>query len=95
VREGRASVVTGAIERFEQGGIRLASGELVEADVIVTATGLALTLGGKIAISLDGMPVRWNELSYRDAPHLAIVRCLWYNLSQNTPLFTRGGATAE
>lgn len=79
IREGKASVVTGAIEQFEEKGLRLASGELVEADVIVTATGLALTLGGKIAISLDGAPVSWNEryfyrgCMFSNVPNLFVV----------------------
>ena len=38
--DGRAQVVTGTIERFERDGIRLTSGGLLEADVVVTATGL-------------------------------------------------------
>ena len=47
IRAGRASVVTDHIETFTEKGIRLKSGELLEADLIVTATGLKLKfLGG-------------------------------------------------
>jgi cation diffusion facilitator CzcD-associated flavoprotein CzcO len=68
VRGGRASVVTGAIERFEKDGVRLASGELVPADVIVTATGLELTLAGKIGVTIDGEPVGFQQrFFYRSA----------------------------
>jgi cation diffusion facilitator CzcD-associated flavoprotein CzcO len=57
IREGRASVVTGRIARFEPGGIRLESGELVEADVVVTATGLELQLMGGTVLTVDGATV--------------------------------------
>jgi cation diffusion facilitator CzcD-associated flavoprotein CzcO len=86
VRDGKASVVTGTIEAFEKDGIRLASGELVEADVVVTATGLALTLGGKIAVSLDGAPVAWSEryfyrgCMFSNVPNLFVV-CGYLNAS--------------
>ena len=61
VRSGRASVVTGHIARFERDAVVLQSGERLPADVVVTATGLKLLLGGKIAVTLDGEPVDWRE----------------------------------
>ncbi len=54
LRDGRASVVTDTIERFEADGIRMAGGVLVPADVVVTATGLQLLLFGGIEITVDG-----------------------------------------
>lgn len=54
IREGKASVVTDRIDRIDVDGIRLQSGRYLEADVIVTATGLRLAVAGKIALSLDG-----------------------------------------
>jgi monooxygenase len=57
IRSGKADVVTDTIERFEAGGIRLASGDLIEADIVVTATGLRLTAMGEMALSIDGVPV--------------------------------------
>jgi monooxygenase len=44
--DGRASVVTASIDAFERDGIRLAGGEHLPADVIVTATGLEMEFGG-------------------------------------------------
>ena len=76
ISDGRASVVTGSIETFTTGGIRLASGEALDADIIVTATGLDLLPLGGIAIVVDGKPVDLSErLSYRglmvsDVPNL-------------------------
>jgi cation diffusion facilitator CzcD-associated flavoprotein CzcO len=57
IREGRASVVTDTIDRFTERGIRLDSGEEIEADVIVTATGLNLLFLGGMELVVDGDPV--------------------------------------
>jgi cation diffusion facilitator CzcD-associated flavoprotein CzcO len=57
ISSGGASVATGRIDRFVPEGIRLDSGELIEADVIVTATGLNMLAFGRIAFSVDGEPV--------------------------------------
>ena len=57
ISSGGASVVTGRIDRFVPEGIRLTSGEVLEADVIVTATGLNLLPFGRVALSVDGEPV--------------------------------------
>ena len=54
---GTASIVTDRIERFTERGVLLESGTELEADVIVTATGLNLLALGGIEISLDGRPI--------------------------------------
>jgi cation diffusion facilitator CzcD-associated flavoprotein CzcO len=61
IRDGRASVVTDRIERFTEKGLRLASGTELEADVIVTATGLNLLMLGGVTLDLDGEPVRLSD----------------------------------
>ncbi|MDE3132257.1 MAG: NAD(P)/FAD-dependent oxidoreductase [Acidobacteriota bacterium] len=61
IRDGRASVVTDTIETFTPGGVRLASGEELEADIVVTATGLRLQAFGAIALDVDGAPVEIAE----------------------------------
>jgi monooxygenase len=58
---GTASVVTDRIAEFTEGGIRLESGRELEADIIVTATGLNLQLLGGITLSVDGTPVNPAE----------------------------------
>ena len=79
VKAGKASIVTGQIAGFEKTGVRLQSGELLPADVVITATGLRLSLGGKVAVSLDGKPLEWTELwfyrgcMFSNVPNLAIV----------------------
>jgi monooxygenase len=78
IREGRAAVATGAIETFTETGVRLASGEELEADLVVTATGLnMLALGGmELAVDAEAI-VLAEKLAYKglmlsDVPNLAI-----------------------
>ncbi|MCK0097957.1 NAD(P)/FAD-dependent oxidoreductase [Qipengyuania sp. S6317L1] len=79
MKSGKAEIVTGHIDTFEKNGIRLKSGELVEADIIVTATGLKLAIAGKIAVSVNDEPVDFSQryyykgCMYSDLPNLAVV----------------------
>jgi len=57
IRDGRASVVTDTIARFIPRGVELASGKVIDADIVVTATGLKLNVLGDVAFDLDGAPV--------------------------------------
>ena len=61
IRDGKTSVATGAIERFTPTGLKLATGEDIEADVIVTATGLVVKLFGGVQLSVDGDVVNPSE----------------------------------
>ena len=61
IRAGRASVVTDRVARFTRRGILLESGTTLEADIIVTATGLNLLAFGGVALTLDGEAVTLNE----------------------------------
>ena len=56
LRSGRASVVTDPIESFTETGIRLQSGQVLPADIVVTATGLQMNVLGDVKVSLDGRP---------------------------------------
>jgi cation diffusion facilitator CzcD-associated flavoprotein CzcO len=58
---GRASMVTDRIETFTERGVRLASGAELEADIIVTATGLVLKLLGGAQLTVDGEAVTFPE----------------------------------
>ena len=77
-RRGKADIVTDTIDRFEAGGIRLTSGDLLEADIIVAATGLKLEALGGMAVSVDGVARRIGDtLSYKGMmfsgiPNLAV-----------------------
>jgi cation diffusion facilitator CzcD-associated flavoprotein CzcO len=57
IRAGRASVVTDHVETFTERGVRLASGRELEADVVVTATGLDVRAFGGVDLTVDGEPV--------------------------------------
>ena len=57
ISEGKAEVVTDQIAHFTEKGIALKSGKHLEADIVVTATGLDLVMAGEVAFSMDGEPL--------------------------------------
>ncbi|MGE2729434.1 flavin-containing monooxygenase [Mycolicibacterium vaccae] len=57
IRKGKADVVTDKIERFTADGIALQSGQVLEADIIVTATGLSVQFFGGADVLRNGKPV--------------------------------------
>jgi len=77
IREKRASVVTNQIETFTEKGIRLKDGSELEADIIVTATGLNLQVLGGLDVSVDGRTVdfartlNYKGMMYSDVPNMA------------------------
>ncbi|RXZ64192.1 flavin-containing monooxygenase [Pelagerythrobacter rhizovicinus] len=79
IKRGKAAIKTGRIARFVKEGIELESGEVLPADIVVTATGLKLAVAGKIAVSQDGAPVDFAQRYYykgcmfSNLPNLAVV----------------------
>ncbi|NEU99818.1 flavin-containing monooxygenase [Bradyrhizobium uaiense] len=77
LRSGGSSVVTDQIETFTPGGIKLKSGNVLDADVVVTATGLDLQVLGGLEIKVDGAAVdlsktmNYKGLMYSGVPNLA------------------------
>ena len=77
IKAKRASVVTDTIECFTETGLNLKSGATLDADIIVTATGLNLCLLGDMRVSVDGVPADLSQtMSYKgmmfsDVPNLA------------------------
>lgn len=77
ISSGRASVATDHIERFTATGIQLKSGQHLDADIIVTATGLNLLALGGIELSVDAVPVDpstttvYKSMMLSDVPNLA------------------------
>jgi cation diffusion facilitator CzcD-associated flavoprotein CzcO len=77
IRSGRARVVTGEIERFTETGLRLKSGDELDADLVVTATGLELQVLGGLEVEVDGRRVDWSKtmtykgMMYEGVPNLA------------------------
>jgi len=57
IRKGKADVVTDTIDRFTPTGIKLTSGEELQADIIITATGLNVRLFGGATVTKNGEPV--------------------------------------
>lgn len=79
IRKGKASVVTDHIDAFTEKGLRLRSGQELQADIIVTATGLDLLALGGIKVVVDGKAIVMNQtMSYKGmmldgVPNLAYV----------------------
>ena len=77
IKGGQASVVTDQIETFTPTGLKLKSGETLEADVVVTATGLNLQLLGGLQVSVDGVAMDVSQtlgyrgMMYSDLPNMA------------------------
>ena len=79
IRKNKASVVTDTIETFTENGIKLKSGAELEADVVVTATGLVVQSLGGMKLVVDGKPVKHSDtmiykgMMYSDVPNLASI----------------------
>jgi cation diffusion facilitator CzcD-associated flavoprotein CzcO len=77
ISTGTASIVTDTIDTFDETGILLDSGEHLDADIIVTATGLQLVTLGEVDFTVDGDPVDFSQtftykgMCYSDVPNLA------------------------
>jgi cation diffusion facilitator CzcD-associated flavoprotein CzcO len=77
IRAGRVSVVTDHIDTFTEDGLLLTSGEHLNADIIVTATGLVLRLFSGMQLVVDGAPVElpktfvYKGMMFSDIPNLA------------------------
>ena len=78
IRHGKADVVTDTIDRFTKTGIRLASGEELQADIIITATGLNMQLLGGLQPTRNGEPfdlpslMTYKGLMFSGVPNFAI-----------------------
>ena len=77
LNSSRAEVVTDHIDGFTEGGIRLKSGRVLDADIVVAATGLRLQHLGGMAVAVDGVPVKLSQsmgykgCMYSDVPNMA------------------------
>jgi monooxygenase len=75
---GKASVVTDGIQTFTERGLRLTSGAELEADIVITATGLNLSMIGGMSLAVDGDTVDLSEtvgykgMMFSGVPNLAI-----------------------
>ncbi len=78
IRSGKASVVTGEIERFDATGLQLKSGDHLDADIIITATGFHLSVLGDIAFEIDGKPLVFSDtVTYRGMMFTGVPNMAW------------------
>ena len=78
IASGKASVVTDEIDRFTEHGILLKSGEELQADIIVTATGFNMSVLGDIDFAIDGKPLDFSEtVNYRGMMFTGVPNLLW------------------
>jgi monooxygenase len=79
LREGRASVETDQIEKFTETGIQLKSGKHLDADIIVSATGLNIQILGGMQATIDGKPMNTSKhmlyqgIMVSDVPNMAMI----------------------
>ncbi len=78
IRADRASVVTDEIERFTPAGILTKSGKLLEAEIVVAATGFNLNVLGDIDFVIDGQPLDFSEtVTYRGMMFVGVPNMAW------------------
>ncbi len=78
IASGKASIVTDEIDRFTEHGILLKSGEELQADIIVTATGFNMSVLGDIDFAIDGKPLDFSEtVNYRGMMFTGVPNLLW------------------
>lgn len=78
IAAGKASVVTDEIDRFTKTGITLKSGETLEADIVVTATGFNMNVMGDIAFAIDGAPLDFHDtVTYRGTMFTGVPNLAW------------------
>ena len=78
IAAGKVAVVTDHIERFTETGICVRSGRVLEADVIITATGLTLNVLGDIDVVIDGEPLDFaRTVTYRGMMFTGVPNMVW------------------
>ncbi len=79
LRSGKASIETDQIEQFTEKGIQLKSGQHLDADIIVSATGLEIQILGGIKATIDGKPMDTSKhmlyqgIMVSDVPNMAMI----------------------
>lgn len=78
IADGDASVVTDEIDTFTETGVRLKSGDTLEADIVISATGFNLNVLGDIEFTIDGDPLNFAEtVGYRGTMFTGIPNMAW------------------
>jgi cation diffusion facilitator CzcD-associated flavoprotein CzcO len=96
LRDGTASIVTDTIETFTPTGIKLTSGQELEADIIITATGLAVQLLGGATLTMDGEPVDASaRCTYKGVMLEGVPNLMWVFGYTNLSWTTKVGLTSS
>jgi cation diffusion facilitator CzcD-associated flavoprotein CzcO len=78
ISAGLATMVTDQIDHLDERGVVLASGDRIDADVIITATGFNLSVLGGIDFSVDGVPLDLaTTVTYRGAMFTGVPNMIW------------------
>ena len=78
ISSGKASMVTDEIETFTETGVITKTGVVIDADIIVTATGFHLSVLGDIPFDLDGTPLNWADtVTYRGMMFSGVPNLAW------------------
>jgi len=79
IKSGKAEIVTDHIDTVTADGIQLKSGRKLDADILVTATGLRMAVAGKVKFTVDGKAINFHDHFYykgcmfSDIPNMAVV----------------------
>jgi len=75
---GKLTVVTDTLDTFTEKGVRTASGEEIEADIICACTGFRLSVMGEIPFEVDGKAVDWHDtINYRGMMFTGVPNLVW------------------
>lgn len=78
IKSGKASMVTDEIERFTETGVLLKSGDSIDADIVITATGFNLSVLGEIPFVVDGKAVDFADtVTYRGMMFTGVPNMAW------------------
>jgi cation diffusion facilitator CzcD-associated flavoprotein CzcO len=78
IKSDKASVVTDEIDQFNETGILLKSGQQLDADIIITATGFNLNVLGDVAFAIDGKPLGFAQtVTYRGMMFTGVPNLVW------------------
>ncbi len=96
IRNGKANVITDKIDSFNKKGIKLASGKNLDADIIISATGLKLLAFGGSKISIDGVTYDPSEaITYKGLMLSGLPNCIFFAGYTNASWTLKSDLTSE
>ena len=96
IRKGKANVITDKIDSFNKKGIKLASGKNIDADIIISATGLKLLAFGGSKISIDENPYNPSDaITYKGLMLSGLPNCIFFAGYTNASWTLKSDLTSE